>query len=62
MSDFWTRPAPRWLVPVLCVLLGIAGALMHAFFEARAFSNLTGKPVSTWDALFARWRTPEEPK
>lgn len=48
------------LVGGFTILFGIAVA--SAYFEAMAYESVTGKRVSTWDALFLDLRVQEEPK
>ena len=44
---------------VLAMLLGWAA---YSSFQARAFERVTGKHVSTWDAMFLDLRVQEPPK
>lgn len=53
-----------------CSLFVLAGVLLLGFgiwvgrshFEARAYNHVTGKNVSTWDAMFLDLRVQAEPK
>ena len=43
---------------VLAIVLGIFWVL-PSYYEARAFERITGKEVSTWDALWVELRVQE---
>ena len=50
---------------IFCLLLGVAvfvfaNAWIGAHFEAKAFENVTGKHVSTWDALWIELRVDDD--
>jgi len=43
--------------PVLCTLLVIFVLLyLSAYMEAKTYTKLTGKEVSTWDAMWVKLR------
>lgn len=51
----------------LVIILLIVGLLLFSwpicsYFEARAYNNITGKNVSTWDAMFVELRVQEGAK
>ena len=43
-------------------LLILAGWVGLSYFEAAAYERVTGKRVSTWDAMFLTLRVQEAPK
>jgi hypothetical protein len=53
---------------IAAVMLIVAGVsllgfwVIHSHFEARAFNHLTGKHVSTWDAMWVELRVQEPSK
>lgn len=47
-----------FVVVVLCMASWVFGSAM----EARAYNNVTGKHVSTWDAMWIELRVQESPK
>lgn len=47
---------------VATLLAALAIWVVGSHFEARAFNNVTGKNVSTWDAMFIDLRVNEGPK
>lgn len=42
-----------------CAALLIGGWVLFSYFEARAYENVTGKKVSTFDAMFLNLRVQE---
>lgn len=55
--------AAVYVVGVLIILsVTFAGFYTQAFFEARAYNRITGKNVSTWDAMFVRLTVQEGAK
>lgn len=46
----------------LLVGLWVGGWVIVSRFEARAYNHVTGKNVSTWDAMFLDLRVQAEPK
>ena len=51
---------PGWLVVIGGVALLFIGWIYFSYFEARAYENVTGKKVSTFDAMFLNLRVQEE--
>lgn len=48
---------------IFVVLLLVLGSWpLQSYFEARAYERVTGKHVSTWDAMFLDLRVQESPK
>lgn len=47
---------------VCCVAGGFLSWISKSHFEAAAFNRLTGKKVSTWDAMFVDLRVQEPVK
>lgn len=43
-------------------LVMAAFAIVYAHMEAKTYTKLTGKEVTTWDALWVDLRVQEEPK
>lgn len=50
------------LIIVGALLVFMLGAVLYAHFEAQAYNRVTGKQVSTWDALFLDLRVTEPAK
>lgn len=46
---------------IVTIALVTAPWVIRSYFEARAFENVTGKKVSTWDAMFIELRVQEPP-
>ena len=45
------------LISVLVILFFVnSGWVVQSYFEARSFNKITGKDVSTWDAMFLKLR------
>ena len=52
-----------WLcgaVFVFIVLLALTGWIVQSYFEASTYRRLTGKQVTTWDAMWVELRVQEE--
>jgi hypothetical protein len=49
-----------WL-GVLVVVVLVSGWVIQSHFEAAAFNRVTGKHVSTWDAMWIELRVQEGP-
>lgn len=47
---------------VVFVLLLVGGWVLKSSLEAEAYNHVTGKNVSTWDAMFLDLRVQSEPK
>jgi hypothetical protein len=50
---------------IVIVILAVAvtvGVVLPAYFEAQAYERVTGKRVSTWDAIWLDLRVQEAPK
>ena len=41
---------------ILVIVVYLVSFVGHAYFEARAYERVTGKKVSTWDAMFLQLR------
>lgn len=50
------------LVAVLAVIMGLAATvwIIKSWQEAEAYNRLTGKSVTTWDAMFLELRIQEQ--
>jgi hypothetical protein len=52
-----------WLTAIgffgVIVVLGVSIWLVASFMEAKTYTKLTGKPVSTWDAMWIQLRVQE---
>lgn len=48
-----------WLIAAALVLVLLAGWVLASCIEARSFESVTGKHVSTWDAMFLDLRVQE---
>lgn len=48
-----------WLLTAALVLVLLAGWVLASWIEARSFESVTGKHVSTWDAMFLDLRVQE---
>lgn len=48
-----------WMLVVALVLVLLAGWVLASWIEARSFESVTGKHVSTWDAMFLDLRVQE---
>lgn len=44
----------------LCIILPVASWPIYSHFEAKAYNNVTGKKVSTIDAMFLELRVTNE--
>lgn len=56
---------PVWVIVAACVIvvgLSIGGWWLQSYFEAQAYYRVTGKRVSTWDAMFLDLRVQESAK
>ena len=66
MEERYERPAWEvWLPLVGCILVIAAAIGLWVFasaMEARAYERITGKRVSTWDAMWVDLRVQEQPK
>lgn len=49
-----------WLA-VAMIVVSLACWIGGSYMEARAYNNVTGKRVSTWDAMFIELRVQSEP-
>ena len=50
-----------WIIGtvVTVILIAVVGWVGFSYFEAKAFNNVTGKNVSTLDAMFIQLRVAE---
>ena len=56
-------PAWMWFVVFSAAVLILLGLwVCSSYLEARAYNNITGKNVSTWDAMFVELRIQEGAK
>lgn len=64
MSDRDEAPSTVWSLMAfgLVMVCVVAFMVVSSFFEARAFNAVTGKNVSTWDAMWIELRVQEGPK
>lgn len=69
MSYYKIKREPAWLhvtaiaiVVVLVCGVPLVGWVGKSYFEAKAYERVTGKHVSTWDALWLELRVQEPPK
>lgn len=46
---------------IFILALSFGAFAVAAYFEARAYNNVTGSNVSTWDAMFIDLRVQAEP-
>jgi len=47
-----------WVVAITVILIFTFGAhVFSAYHEAKAYERVTGRHVSTWDAMFLELRT-----
>lgn len=49
-------------VLVMCITLALALTAVSAYNEARAYQRVTGKTVTTWDAMWLDLRVQESPR
>ena len=64
-SDHYDHENSVWVaIGAMVVLFIFVGCLWitKSHFEAKAYNNLTGKDVSTWDAMFLELRVQENVK
>lgn len=50
------------VILVFCFTIGLAWWVIGSKFEANAYNNITGKNVSTWDAMWIQLRVQEGAK
>ena len=50
-----------WFIAITVILV-IGGWVFSSYMEARAYERVTGKRVSTWDAMFIELRVQEGAK
>jgi len=51
-----------WIaVSLVCVVI-VGGWILYSHFEARAYERVTGKRISTWDAMWLDLRVQEQLK
>jgi len=64
VPDPWYMNTWLHLVVMGAVMLTIIAGIWvgKSYFEARAFTRMTGKPASTWDAMFLELRVQEPSK
>ena len=61
MSDALTFAAYTLaVIAIICVPLGCW--IVRSHFEAESFNRITGKDISTWDAMFIELRVQEPAK
>ena len=56
------RFVDRYSLPIVfggLLLLSVVAHSVVSYFEARAYTNVTGRHVSTWDAMFLDLRVQE---
>jgi hypothetical protein len=44
----------------IVILLVLGGYILKSYFEAKTFNELTGRNVSTWQALFVQLRIDDD--
>lgn len=47
---------PIIILSVIALIFTFGGTYVSSYFEARAYERVTGKQVSTWDAMFLKLR------
>ena len=64
MISWAARHPMSWLFVCLMLLVSLACAssVLDAWVRAAAYERVTGKKVSTWDAMFLRLRVEDEAK
>lgn len=50
------------LIVLLIIILPIVLWVVPSYFEARTYQKLTGKEVTTWDAMWVELRVQSAPK
>lgn len=66
LRDYSERDKSDWVIPVVMLFVTVLclslGWYIYSSFEATAFNRVTGKSVSTWDAMFLDLRVQEPTK
>lgn len=62
MSRRFPEPRPWMFVAFAAAMIGLmlASFVVGAYFEARTYERLTGREVSTWDALWVELRIDDD--
>jgi len=47
------------IIAAIVLLIGVGGWIVRSHFEAKTYTRLTGKQVSTWEAMWVELRVTE---
>lgn len=55
----WMERVPWWLIPLSTISILLVAWIVLSAQEARAFERVTGRHISTWDAMWLDLRVQE---
>lgn len=58
----WKTGGGMAAIMLVALAFGFANSVVSSYLEARAYNRVTGKNVTTWDAMYLDLRVQAEPK